>query len=92
MEDNKLYTESELIENIYFFSLYQILKTQKLSYVFVCDYILNVDFQLLTNEEKLTKDIVLNYQPHLKEEFNNNTKHLNPVQIDWPYFETCANE
>ena len=92
MEDQKVYGEEELIENIYFFPLEQILKTQKLSYDFVCDYILNEDFHLLPNEEKLTIEIVLKYQPHLEIYFTEKTNHLFKKEISWPYFEIYANK
>lgn len=59
------YSEQELIDNIYFVSLIDILKTQHLSPNFCVNYILNSDYQLTTEEEKIDIVTVLNYQQHL---------------------------
>ena len=59
------YSEQELIDNIYFVSLFDILKSQHLSSKFCINYILNPAFQLTAEESKINMITVLNYQPHL---------------------------
>jgi hypothetical protein len=51
--------------NIYFVSLLDILKTQKLTKDFCIKYILNSDFQLLPEEQTIDIEIVKKYQPHI---------------------------
>jgi len=62
---NQQYTRKELKKNIYAVKLIDILKTQKLDYTFVTRYILNPNYQFCQEDENLTVDIVLQYQPHL---------------------------
>ena len=59
------YSEQELIDNIYFVSLIDILKTQHLSPNFCVNYILNPDYHLTSDEEKIDIVTVLNSQQHL---------------------------
>jgi len=53
------YKIEDLIDNIYGVSLLQILKTQKLTPEFCVDYLLNEDFQLLEEEEKISAQLIL---------------------------------
>lgn len=62
---NQQYTREELKKNIYAAKLIDILKTQKLDYTFVTRYILNPNYQFCQEDENLTVDAVLQYQPHL---------------------------
>lgn len=59
------YTIQDLIDNIYGVSLLQILKTQKLSAEFCFNYLLNDDFQLLKEEQYISAQLILKYQPHI---------------------------
>ena len=62
---NQQYTREELKKNIYALKLIDIVKTQKLDYTFVTRYILNRNYQFFKEDENLTVDTVLQYQPHL---------------------------
>lgn len=64
---NKKYSIDELIENIYALPLLDILKTQQLTKDFCINYILNPSYQLLEEEECLTIEDIIYFQPHLKE-------------------------
>ena len=61
------YDEKTLKDHIFSISLIDILKTQKISSDFAFTYLLNKDFQLTKEEEDLTINDILFYQPHLKE-------------------------
>jgi len=50
---------------IYALDLMEILKTQKLTEEFAVHYILNKDYQLTKEEERITLADVLKWQPHL---------------------------
>ena len=54
--------------NIYAVSLFDILKTQKLSADFCVKYILNSDFQILEEDETITMEHIHTFQPHILEE------------------------
>jgi hypothetical protein len=62
---NNKYDRQTLKDNIYALNLLDILKTQKLDYTFVVRYILNKNYQLTEEEEKITIQTVLKYQKHL---------------------------
>ena len=47
---------TEIRNNIYLFSLIDILKTKRLTFDFVCKYILNPDFQITKEEEQIIKE------------------------------------
>jgi len=67
---NNTYALSVLKENIYAVSLLDILKTQRLTADFCVKYILNPNFQLTTEDEAITVDLVKELQPHItREEF-----------------------
>jgi len=60
-----LYDLPTLVKNIYSLSLVDIIQTQHLTPDFCVDYILNPDFQLTKEEETISIDMVLKWQPHL---------------------------
>ena len=85
-------SEEDLRTHIYCFSLLEILETQKLSYEFVCLYILNSDFQLSSEEEAITISDVCKYQPHLIVDFFAKDLHLKKIYVNWPNFEEISNK
>jgi len=62
---NKKYTREELKKNIYAVKLIDILKTQTLDVTFLVRYILNANYQLTEEDEKITIEMVLEFQPHI---------------------------
>ena len=62
---NKQYDMTTLKENIYAVSLWDILKTQRLTIDFCVKYILNKNYQLTKEEETIHFKDVLLYQTHL---------------------------
>jgi len=50
---------------IYAIHLIDILKTQKIDSYFAVKYILNKNYQLTKEEESITIETVLHYQPHI---------------------------
>jgi hypothetical protein len=65
---NKKYSREELKKNIYAVKLTDIVKTQTLDTTFIVRYILNPNYQLLEEDEKITINMILKYQPHVKQE------------------------
>jgi hypothetical protein len=65
---NNQYDLQTLKTNIYSVSLIDVLKTQKLTVEFCVKYILNRDFQLTEEEEKLTMSDIYKWQPHISKE------------------------
>jgi hypothetical protein len=65
------YTNDELviIKSINSYDLKDLLKYKKLSFDFCVNYILNEKYQITRKEKDITIDTVINYQPHLKEQF-----------------------
>ena len=63
---NKKYTREELKKNIYAVKLIDILKTQKLDTTFIVRYILNPNYQFTEEDEKITIEMVLQFQPHIE--------------------------
>jgi len=59
------YTKDILKANIYSVSLLDILKTQKLDADFCVKYILNSDFQLTPEDQKIDMEFVKELQPHI---------------------------
>jgi hypothetical protein len=59
------YPISCLRENIYALDMISILETQVIDEEFAANYILNPDYQLTEEEEKITLQMVLQKQPHL---------------------------
>jgi hypothetical protein len=65
---NNHYSRDILKKHIYDVNLIDIIKTQILDDTFVVRYILNKNYQLLKEEEEITIDYVLFFQPHLIKE------------------------
>lgn len=64
LEKNK-YSLDVLKENIYLLNLVDILRTQRLTSKFAVHYILNNIYQLKKEEQEITMDDVIKYQPHI---------------------------
>jgi hypothetical protein len=62
---NNKYDRKTLKDNIYAVSLIDILKTQKLTAEFCVKYILNTDFQLSNEDQKIDMEFVIETQPHI---------------------------
>ena len=62
---NRQYNLTTLKNHIYAFNLIDILKTQKLTCAFCIKYILNTNYQITEEEEKITIADVIKYQPHI---------------------------
>ena len=62
---NNKYDRQTLKDNIYAVKLIDILKTQDIDVTFVVRYILNSKYQLDDEEQMITPDMVLKYQPHI---------------------------
>lgn len=62
---NNKYDMQTLKENIYAVSLWDILKTQILTKDFCVKYILNKNYQMLEEDEKITVKDVLQLQSHI---------------------------
>jgi len=69
MEQEYSNQEKEFIKNIYSEDLLDLLKKNKFTFNFIINYILNEKYQITRKEKNITIDTVLNYQPHLKEDF-----------------------
>jgi hypothetical protein len=62
----KKYNRQTLKANIYAVKLLDILKSQVIDSTFAARYILNEKYQLHKDDKKITFDMVLKYQPHIK--------------------------
>ena len=62
---NNKYDRQTLKDNIYAVKLLDILKTQTLDVTFVVRYILNTKYQLHDEDQIITPQMVLKYQPHI---------------------------
>ena len=62
---NKQYDLQILKENIYAVSLWDILKTQKLTCEFCVKYILNKNYQMMEIDEQIRVNDVVHFQPHI---------------------------
>ena len=62
---NNKYDRKTLKDNIYAVKLIDILKTQKIDITFAVRYILNVKYQILSDDINITASTVLKYQPHI---------------------------
>lgn len=76
---NKKYEMVILKKYIYSLDLVEVLQTQVLTKEFVLNYILNKDFQLTKEENNISLEDVLYFQPHLLKSdlldiLNNNNK------------------
>lgn len=63
---NNKYDMQTLKENIYAVSLWDILKTQVLTRDFCVKYILNKNYQMEEEDQKITFQDVLRLQPHIE--------------------------
>jgi len=61
---NKKYSRKELKDNIYAVKFIDIVKTQQIDVTFAVRYILNKKYHL-HNDDNITLDILLKYQPHI---------------------------
>jgi hypothetical protein len=62
---NNKYDRQTLKENIYDLNLIDILKTQKLDESFVVKYIMNKNYQLTEEEQKINIKTIVSFQKHL---------------------------
>jgi hypothetical protein len=62
---NNQYDTKTLIDNIYALNLVDVLKTQILDIPFIVTYILNTNYQLTPEEEKINIKMITLYQPHI---------------------------
>jgi hypothetical protein len=88
---NNQYSEEELREYIYAVNLWDILKTQKISEEFAVEFILNNDFQLTEDEEKIKILDVLNLQPQLCVHKLLELCVVKPKKAGFPNFEEYSN-
>jgi len=89
---NKQYDMQTLKENIYAVSLWDILKTQIVTKEFCVKYILNKNYQMLEEDEKITFKDVLQLQPHIdKRELLVGIVNYSPDDDSYEDFESYAN-
>jgi len=89
---NKQYDMQTLKENIYAVSLWDILKTQIVTKEFCVKYILNKNYQMLKEDEKITFKDVLQLQPHIdKRELLVGIVNYSPDDDSYEDFESYAN-
>ena len=89
---NKQYDMQILKENIYTVRLWDILKTQILTKEFCVKYILNKNYQMEEEDEKITFQDVLLLQPHIdKRELFIGIINYSPDDDSYEDFESFAN-
>ena len=66
---NNKYDRQTLKDNIYAVKLIDILKTQTLDVTFIVRYILNSKYQLDDEDQIITPQMVIKYQPHISYKF-----------------------
>ena len=89
---NKQYYMQTLKENIYAFRLWDILKTQTLTKEFCVKYILNKNYQMEKEDEKISFKDVLQLQPHIdKKELLVGIINYSPDDDSYEDFESFAN-
>lgn len=87
------YTLDILKRNIYALNLLDILKTQQLNARFVVHYILNNHYQLTKEEEEITLEKVLFFQPHIQiQEIINEQLIYDSDCESLSDFEVCSNK
>jgi hypothetical protein len=87
------YPLETLKRNIYLLNLIDILKTQHLTPRFIVHYILNNHYQLTKEEEQITVEKVLFFQPHIKLEQIINEQIIYDSDCESiPDFETYSHE
>lgn len=62
---NNKYDRQTLKDNIYAVKLIDILKTQTLDSTFIVRYILNSKYQFHNEDQNITPELILKYQPHI---------------------------
>ena len=89
---NKQYDMQTLKENIYAVRLWDILKTQTLTKEFCVKYILNKNYQMEKEDEKISFKDVLQLQPHIdKKELLVGIINYSPDDDSYEDFESFAN-
>ena len=89
---NKQYDMQTLKENIYAHNIWDILKTQVLTKDFCVKYILNKNYQMTEEEEKITFQDVLRLQPHIdKRELLVGIVNYSPEDDSYEDFESFSN-
>ena len=89
---NKKYDMQTLKENIYAVKLWDILKTQVVTKEFCIKYILNKNYQMEKEDEKITFQDVLRLQPHIeKRELLVGIINYSPDDDSYEDFESFAN-
>jgi hypothetical protein len=89
---NKKYDMQTLKENIYAVKLWDILKTQIVTKEFCIKYILNKNYQMEKEDEKITFQDVLRLQPHIeKRELLIGIINYSPDDDSYEDFESFAN-
>ena len=89
---NKQYSMQTLKENIYAHNIWDILKTQILTKEFCVKYILNKNYQMTEEEEKITFKDVLKLQPHIdKKELLVGIINYSPEDDSYEDFESFSN-
>jgi len=90
--NNNQYDMTVLKENIYAHNLWDILKTQVLTREFCVKYILNKNYQMSKEEEKITFQDVLRLQPHIeKRELLIAIVNYSPDDDSYEDFESVSN-
>jgi hypothetical protein len=86
------YSRQTLKDNIYAIKLLDILKTQCIDSSFAAKYILNKKYQLHKEDENITLETVLKYQPHInKMELSNKILNYDSDDDSVLDFETYSN-
>ena len=88
---NIKYSEEQLREYIYAVNLWDILKTQRISEDFAVEFILNKNFQLTEDEERIGMMDVLNLQRHLSVHKLLELCLVKPKTSRFPNFEEYSN-
>ena len=89
---NKKYDMQTLKENIYAVKLWDILKTQELTRDFCVKYILNLNYQMEKEDEKITFQDVLQLQPHIdKRDLLVGIVNYSPEDDSYEDFESFSN-
>lgn len=65
---NNKYDRETLKKNIYAIKLIDIVKTQLLDLSFIVLYILNTNYQIHDDDQNITVETVIQYQPHIDKE------------------------
>ena len=89
---NNKYDQITLKNHIYELNLIDVLKTQKIDASFVAKYILNKNYQMTEEEEKITFKDVLQFQPHIdKRDLLVGIVNYSPEDDSYEDFESFSN-